>query len=117
MRRITVVLGVCVLAAASTAIAAGGSSAERPQQTAEGHQWVLPGIGHAQVPAVPWKTCFVSSASQGCSLTPCKGFVTGSPDWVPITRECGGQRPNRTGTLVRPVGPLFMGSRPHLLRR
>jgi hypothetical protein len=114
-----VVVGVCALAVAWTAIAAGGSAARLPQQTGQrrlGLTMTLAGLnrelarslGRRQLPAVSPPTgtirrpvvpslsgtsCFVASG-EGCSLVPCKGFIaqTGRPDWVPISPECGAQR-------------------------
>lgn len=116
MRRIIVVLGVCALAAASAALAASGGSAKTDRArglTAHSHPWVLRGVGHADIAPNEGKPCFVAAADQGCSLTPCRGFVagsiasvvvTGSADWVPIGPQCGSQR-QQSQTLVH-AGPL-----------
>jgi hypothetical protein len=110
MRRVTVILAVCALASASTALAVGGGSAGHPQPAIHQRHWVLPGVGHVQLPSVQGKSCFVSSADRGCSLTPCRGFVGGSPDWAPITPQCG--------PLQRqPAAGLFGRALPRLVTR
>jgi len=67
---------------------------------------VLPGVGHVELPSVQGQACFVSD--HRCSLTPCRGFVSGSPDWVPITPQCGSQRLCLPGTALERQGSLLM---------
>ena len=122
MRRIVAVLVVCALAAVVTAVAAGGGSAKTDHARAAAtdarlRRMVLPGVGHVFMPSDQGQTCYISSGNQGCSLTPCKGFVagsmgsvavTGGADWIPITSQCGPKRPT---TLVSPRGmPLLKGA-------
>lgn len=108
MRKMGVaVVTVAVLAAALTVVGATGGAERRLQQTAQrpstavlkadlarflaARRTVRPPIQPPLHPPSPHPlTCFVSSGRQGCSFTPCKGFVAASaaPDWIPITPAC-----------------------------
>jgi hypothetical protein len=90
MRRITAVVGVCAVAAASTGVAAGGSAARHFHLASLRLQLIhLLTIERPQLPSIGGG-CFVSSASQRCSLIPCTAFVaaSGGPDWIPISGPC-----------------------------
>src|SRR5436305_12331619 len=105
MRRVAVLVGVCALALGSVALAACGRTSMPPQRQpglttgltgmkanlarflATRHPALaLPTFRFRTLPSVGGTTCFVSSATHACSMTPCKGFVAASegPDWIPL---------------------------------
>jgi hypothetical protein len=145
MRRIVVVVGVCVLAVAWAAVAAGGSAAQRSLQPSHGRPAFTALLARATAelarsltaqravtvapvvmgaipvrPSLGGRICFVSSAGGSCSLVPCKGFVAAArlPDWVPTTAAC--RAPRRLGarqsSLFRPLLGRLSRSAPKSLR-
>lgn len=135
MRRITVVLGVCALAAVWTSLTARGSAVGRLRQAAQRrtmvraeplplkadlarlvaslHSHAAPRSQRtASAASAQGTTCFVSSASDECSLIPCEGFVAASrgPDWVPITpQRCRGRSHAGASYPPAPNGKVVQG--------
>jgi hypothetical protein len=145
MRRIVVVVGVCLLTVAWAALAAGGSAAQRSLQPAQGRSELTAVLAKATAvlaqslaahravtvspvvvgaspvrPSLGGRTCFVSSAAGSCSLVPCKGFVAAAraPDWVPTTAACHAPRRLRArqSSLFRPLLGRLSPSAPKPLR-
>jgi hypothetical protein len=145
MRRIVVVVGVCLLAVAWAAVAAGGSAAQRSLQPAQGRPAFAALLARATAelarslaaqravtvapvvvgaspvrPSLGGRSCFVSSAGGSCSLVPCKGFVAAAqvPDWVPTTAACRAPRllGARQSSLFRRLSGRLSRSAPKSLR-
>jgi hypothetical protein len=103
MRRITVVVGVCALAAAWTGVAAVGNAANHSQLAPVHLRIIHPlTLGRPQLPSAGGG-CFVSSVGGTCSLTPCTAFVAASagPDWIPISGPCHRSTGQITSSLPR----------------